>query len=188
MGNLENLRYYSFCKSHAYSYAQLVWCLAYQKAHNPQLFWLSTLNHCNSMYRTWVHMNEAKKAHIELTLGKRPWKLNNGILVSKGSLNTLKKNLNKVWQYKNYGYWIQDEFLDGMYYREKGSKVYFRGLIATYRKYKSLYYITIGCSKDKIIDISVPFKINLYRKDVVEGYGFKSPYIINTRSCEASSL
>lgn len=188
MKNLENLRYYSFCKSHAYSYAQLVWCLAYQKAYNPQLFWLSTLNHCNSMYRTWVHMNEAKKAHIELTLGKRPWKLQNGTLVSKNSLNTLKKNLNKVWQYKNYGYWTQNEFLDNMYYKEKGNKVYFRGLIATYRKYKSLYYITIGCSNDKIIDISVPFKINLYRKDIVEGYGFKNPYIINVKTCEASTL
>jgi DNA polymerase III alpha subunit len=46
---LSNLRKYSFCKSHAYSYAKLVLALTYQKKYNPQLFWLATLNHCRSM-------------------------------------------------------------------------------------------------------------------------------------------
>jgi hypothetical protein len=35
---LTNLKKYSFCKSHALSYAYLVWALAYQKANNPKKF------------------------------------------------------------------------------------------------------------------------------------------------------
>jgi error-prone DNA polymerase len=185
--NLSNLQYYSFCKSHAYSYAQLVWCLAYQKTHNPIQFWLSTLNNCNSMYRTWVHMNEAKKAGIKLTLGKRPWKLNpiTNTITSNSTLNVIKSNENKIWQYKKYGYWTQDEFLDNMYYKEeKGYLVKFRGLIATYRKYKTQYYVTIGCASDgKLYDIIVPFKLNLYHKDYIEGTGYKQPFGIKAKTC-----
>ena len=32
---------YSFCKSHSYSEVQLVYKIAYQKAHNPYKFWKS---------------------------------------------------------------------------------------------------------------------------------------------------
>ena len=48
-----------FCKSHAYSYAQLVWQLAFMKANKPKDFWKATLNHCKSSYRKWVHFFEA---------------------------------------------------------------------------------------------------------------------------------
>ena len=58
LNKLKNLRKYSFCKSHAYSYAQLVWQLAYVKAHFPDKFWKATLNHCDSSYRKWVHYYE----------------------------------------------------------------------------------------------------------------------------------
>ena len=70
---LEQLEYYSFCKSHAFSYAQLIYCLAYQKAHNPINFWLSALNNCNSSFRKWVHFREANYAGIKLNPGKRPF-------------------------------------------------------------------------------------------------------------------
>ena len=53
------LRKYSFCKSHAMSYAQLVWQLAYVKAHDPIAFWRATLHHAQSSYRRWVHLSEA---------------------------------------------------------------------------------------------------------------------------------
>ena len=55
---------------HSYSYAQLVYKLAYQKAHNPKKFWESTLKNVNSAYRKWVHFREAKKAGLKLSLGK----------------------------------------------------------------------------------------------------------------------
>jgi DNA polymerase III alpha subunit len=74
------LQDYSFCKSHAISYAKLVWALAYQKVHNPTKFWLAALNNCNSSYRTWVHFRNAANVNISLdksiiTGGRRPWKL-----------------------------------------------------------------------------------------------------------------
>ena len=74
---LEQLRYYSFCKSHAYSYANMVYCLAYHKHYNPKKFWIATLNNCNSSYRKWVHFREAKKSGIKLTLGRKPWYFKN---------------------------------------------------------------------------------------------------------------
>lgn len=60
MNKLNDLRKYSFCKSHAYSYAQLVWRLAYEKAHHPNRFWKSILKHCQSSYKKWVHLYEAR--------------------------------------------------------------------------------------------------------------------------------
>ena len=57
---LTNLKKYSFCKSHALSYAYLVWALAYQKANNPKEFWKSTIMNCNSMYRDWVATSSTK--------------------------------------------------------------------------------------------------------------------------------
>lgn len=61
---LKNLRQYSFCKSHAFSYAQLVWQLGYMKAHHPAAFWRATLKHNESMYRRWVHLYEARCAGV----------------------------------------------------------------------------------------------------------------------------
>ena len=63
---LSNLRAYSFCKSHSYSYAQLVYKIAYQKAHNPYKFWKSTLKNCSSSYRKWVHLYEARRNGVKV--------------------------------------------------------------------------------------------------------------------------
>jgi len=110
---LEQLQEYSFCKSHAMSYSYLVYALAYQKAHNPKLFWLAALNNCNSSYRSWVHFREAKCAGIQLTLGRRPWKLRGDRLICKDMQMKLIED--PVRDYFQYGYWISDEFLPGMY-------------------------------------------------------------------------
>ena len=141
--SLNNLRKYSFCKSHALSYGKLVWALAYQKIHNPKKFWLSVLNHSNSSYKKWVYFAEAKNAGIRLTLGKRPWILKDDKLVSiyenpnskKKKNNTGSQNITSFFkvkkvkktndnkyttdesinQLKNYGYWISKKFIEGMY-------------------------------------------------------------------------
>lgn len=67
----KDLRKYSFCKSHAFSYAQLVWQLGYMKAHHPREFWMATLMHCQSSYRKWVHQYEARLAGAVLEDEKR---------------------------------------------------------------------------------------------------------------------
>ena len=63
---LNNLRKYGFCKAHAISYAQLVWQLAYQKAHFPKKFWRGTLKNVDTCYRNWVHLYEAKCVGINV--------------------------------------------------------------------------------------------------------------------------
>lgn len=114
---LEQLQAYSFCKSHAISYAKLVWALAYQKVNNPKEFWLATLNNCNSSFRKWVHFREAKNAGITLNVGKPPWSLKDisgkTELVCKGMQKRFL--VNDVKDYFTYGYWISNNFLSGMY-------------------------------------------------------------------------
>ena len=64
---LGNLRKYGFCKAHALSYAQLVWQLAYQKAHHPEQFWKATLKNVDSCCRKWVHIYEAKCEGVSIS-------------------------------------------------------------------------------------------------------------------------
>ena len=80
---LEQLEYYSFCKSHAYSYAQLVYALAYNKVNNKRKFWFSTINNCNSSYRKWVHYREAVKSGLKIVPGKKPYTMKNGVMYPK---------------------------------------------------------------------------------------------------------
>lgn len=188
--NLESLHYYSFCKSHSYSYAQLVWCLAYNKANNPQKFWCSTINHCHSMYKKWVHYCEAKKSGLKLVLGKPPWKVIDNKLINKCYQTKLISN--KIQEYKEYGYWTHPDFIENMYYKQKKGKHYFRGLIATYRKYKrkkcNLTFVTLGYDNGKYIDISINNNVSLFNKDVVEGYGKFSNHMIQVEQYNCLNL
>jgi hypothetical protein len=61
---LKNLSKYGFCKSHAFSYAQLVYKLASMKCHDPKQFWTNTIRHCHSSFRKWVHLYEARLADV----------------------------------------------------------------------------------------------------------------------------
>lgn len=163
MSELDYLVLYSFCKSHAVSYAQLVWALAYEKAHNPHRFWLGALNHCHSEYRKWVYYREAKLSGVSLSREPPPYKLveRQGkptfvSLKSQGEqlrLTQMFQKENQVEQafrdMKDYGYWISDNFLAncglwphsqqtlekwfGTPKEQHQTKVRFRGLIATSR-------------------------------------------------------
>jgi len=151
---LEQLEYYSFCKSHAFSYAQLVVGLAYHKANNPKDFWLSTLNNCNSSYRKWVHFREAVKSGLVIIPGKKPFRKSNGVLIPiKRESNDFKKPLDQLL---NYGYWVTKDFIPGMYYEEYWTKF-------TNRHKKSDKYIT---SDDKI-------KYAKFKGIIVTGRGYK---------------
>lgn len=181
---LLNLRKYSFCKSHAFSYAKLVWALSYQKVYNPKLFWLSTLNNCESMYRPWVHYREAKMAGLKLTLGRRPWKLKDDgeTLISVFSDNNNSKKLTMSQQFNMYGYWIENKFYEdcGVNIVDHQSlKVKFSGLIAIGRisrkyvdkSYKYYTYITIGYQNSYYIDIVIDKYVNFWDYDKIEGHG-----------------
>lgn len=146
---LSNLRQYSFCKSHSYSYAQLVYKLAYQKAHNPYKFWTSTLKNSHSSYRKWVHLYEAKLAGVNVMqiLNKK-----NSVSIYAESRKKKFKGLSKKEQLTRFGYWnmIDKSFFPNCYFYEKDSGVYyFGGIIA------SLRIIRHGRKKVIISSISV---------------------------------
>ena len=155
------LQEYSFCKSHALSYARLVYALAYQKTHNSIQFWLSSLNNCNSSYRSWVHFREAVAAGAKLTAGRAPWHISPSdttriepVYLDQSTNLTGAANSTAEHQiscYFRYGFWPSPEFLPGMYHNiyyadplvNVASKkaptpimvhmCEFRGLIATHR-------------------------------------------------------
>lgn len=185
--NLGALRKYSFCKSHALSYAQLVWALAYQKVYNPKEFWLSNLNHCHSMYRKWVHFCEAKKVGLKVTLGRKPWKLEDDTLISVYKTKKNKKplfltGLNSEEQFKQYGFWTDKKFLPNMYCEvdlnktKLGYKCKFRCLIAAGRKYKDCTFVTLGYANGKYLDCTISKKTNYYY-DGMEGEGYIRGYL-----------
>ena len=127
MSELDYLVLYSFCKSHAVSYAQLVWALAYEKTHNPHRFCMAALNHCHSEYRKWVHFREAKRSGLQLTREPPTYKL--GTKQGRPCLVSLKSQgeqlrLTQMFQkedttiqdfndMRDYGYWLSDNFLEG---------------------------------------------------------------------------
>jgi len=155
--DLNQLQYYSFCKSHALSYAQLVWALAYEKVHNPHAFWVATLNHCNSEYRRWVHWREARSSGLRLTRGQPPYRLGYSktgapmMIPASGEQLLLISDDKPEQAYhdmKTRGYWLGAAYFPGCYCRIKPVaqrrlkssgladteySVSFRGLIATGR-------------------------------------------------------
>ncbi len=177
---LECLQEYSFCKSHAYSYAKLVYALAYQKYHNPRLFWESTLKHCNSSYRTWVHYREAKRHGVDIrrfAKGKTKELLKNNVI----------QRFSDIEEYFRFGYWTGNNFLPNMYYRNLGLReerdeeeldeiegenkkrkkkipyAEFKGIIVTYKIFEADRYVK---KKEK----SKELKKNKYITFVTLGY------------------
>jgi error-prone DNA polymerase len=126
MDDLNQLQHYSFCKSHALSYAQLVWALAYEKAHNPHKFWVAALNHCNSEYRRWVHWREARHSGLRLSRGAPPYRLAHDksgapyMVPSKGEQMLLIRDDTPeqiLQDMKQRGYWCASTFFPGCYRR-----------------------------------------------------------------------
>ena len=163
---LEELKEYSFCKSHAISYAKLVYALAYNKYYRPRDFWCASLNNCNSSYRKWVHYREAFCSGLELTIGEPIWKIKNNKLISNKSISRFKND--NINDYFKYGYWIGKDFLPDMYCTTEiklGIKYYTKRGIEKYK------FIDMK-DKDKYEDLLEIKKIN-FRGLVATGRGFK---------------
>ena len=160
---LSNLRKYSFCKSHSYSYAQLVYKLAYQKAHNKKDFWKATLKNTHSAYRKWVHLYEARLAGVNV----------NNFILKKNDLSIYAKNrlkkfndLSKEDQLRRYGYWdmTDKDFFPNCYFYEKDDGVfYFGGLIASSRMLSyddnKKIVLSVGVGPGKYIEILTKAKV-----------------------------
>jgi Bacterial DNA polymerase III alpha NTPase domain/Type III restriction enzyme, res subunit/Bacterial DNA polymerase III alpha subunit finger domain len=158
MKKLSNLSQYGFCKAHAFSYAQLIWKLAYMKAHYPYEFWKATLNNCVSSYRKWVHFYEAKLAGVDYS--KQLLKRDD---VSIYAVHRRKKieTYTPIQQLQKYGYWIMrnEEFFPGCYFRREGDICCFNGIIASHRltkhkKGKKLM-LFLGVGKKHYIQLNI---------------------------------
>lgn len=171
MKELSYFALYSFCRAHATSYGNLVWALGYEKVRQPHKFWCSVLNHAQSLYRPWVHVQQAKLSGLKFArFGKAPWKLIDNELHP-----CYPEPSEDGWhQFRKRGYWISNRFMPGMFMEIVDNSVKFRGLIATCRYHKAgskdITFVTIGTNKglfDLILDGMPP--IDKY--DVVEGVG-----------------
>jgi len=190
MGRLSNLARYGFCKSHAFSYGQLIWKLAYMKANHPKDFWKATLNNCVSMYKKWVHYYEAHLAGVDLS--KELLKRHD---VSIYASNRRKKieGLNIYEQLRKYGYWIinqEGDFFPGCYIRLNRSQdedrdqdqdqdqdeYHFNGIIAATKILKSKknkkMVLFIGVGKKKYIEVVIENIKYFNNKNIgIEGIG-----------------
>jgi len=162
---------YSFCRAHARSYGELVWALAYEKSRNPWKFWVSCLNHAQSMYRRWVHVEEAKKSGLNfVSFGKGNWKLQqNNVLVEKQEFI-----IDSLEQYKKYGWWTSKNFIGDCFYNKIGNFVNFKGLIGCCTHHtvgdKDLTFITAG-SGGSLFDIVIPGIYDAWGFDTISGFG-----------------
>ena len=161
---LANLRKYSFCKSHSYSYAQLVYKLAYQKAHHPYKFWKSTIKHANSSYRKWVHLYEARLAGVNVMeyLQKK-----NEVSIYAESRRKKFEGLTKKEQLTRFGYWDMTDksfFPNCYFYEKEGGIFYFGGIIASLR--------VLGFGKNKTIVTSIGVGPGKYIEVITKGKYF----------------
>jgi|694.fasta_scaffold10512_14 error-prone DNA polymerase len=174
---LKELSYYalySFCHAHAMSYGYLVWALAYEKTRQPKKFWWSALNHSQSMYRPWVHVQEAKQAGLKFAkFGKGPWTLENNTLYPSQT-----ESPNNGWsQYLERGYWISNRFMPDMYFRTESGKIHFKGLIATGRhhgKDKIVTFVTIGTKTGVYHELILEGQHEFDKYDTIQGCGYFS--------------
>ncbi len=181
---LNDIRKYSFCKSHSFSYAQLVYQLAYMKANHPVEFWKATLKHNESSYKKWVHIFEAASVGVDKV------SKNTSIFSENRNKKQMNTTLNEYDQLRQFGSFkpkrnlITKEisFFNNSCYllfspsdkdekneeknkkdKKSGKEVTFRGIFASQRKLsknKYLFFVCVGSNKyfDLIVENSkVPF-------------------------------
>lgn len=144
---IKNLRKYSFCKSHAYSYAQLVWQLGYMKANYPVAFWKATLKHNESMYRKWVHLYEA--ACVGLNINNDSQYSKSISIYAENRRKTIKKEMISAEPSKQLlklGIWKSIPlFFPGTYIYRKDDRWFIRGIIASSRIISGYDKIKTAC-------------------------------------------
>jgi superfamily II DNA or RNA helicase len=183
LNKLNKLSNYGFCKAHAYSYALLVYNLAYMKTHNPKEFWKATLNNCESSYKKWVHIHEAAQFDI--------YPKNDGSIYA---LNRQKKiyNLSIKEQLKKYGYWIGKDFYPNCYLDKDNNQIKFNGIVASVR-FKSknnikTALIFLGISTSNYIHLNIKnFKSNCGYFIGIKGNGYyksENDKLLNILSCD----
>ena len=153
---LSHLPKYSFAKGHSIAYGQMVWALAYHKARRPKEFWESTLQHCQSSFKKWVHRREA---------------IDNGVWLKNKEVGTIYDQFIKT------GWWDNYEFLPKMGMEREGNQLWFNGIVANFRKIRrgkwSVVLMTIGVGNGEYIDLIIKGKFPYGRYMCIEGWGIE---------------
>ena len=180
---LDGLHGYGFCKAHAYSYAELVYKIAYIKYYQPFEFWKATLKNCESSYRSWVHYFEAKICNVDFKMIKQ----------DKDSIYCKTKNdmiykLNHTEHFAKYGIWNLkiDLFYPNCYGYISNNKYYYKGIVASIKVLDKIiiYFICIGINKyiEIVIDKKKMNNSN-FKKIGVKGFGnLQESSIISVKS------
>lgn len=178
INDIEAFRTFSMCKAHSVSYAYVTWALAYNKAHNPKKFWKSTLNHSQSMWRPWVHIEEAKLAGWNIIPGKPPYQDFGGFLTPQGGMRSLFP-IDPWVELRKHGMWSSHDFPKGIGMANDDERVELNGIIGTHRIIKKddgfcVTFVTVGTSKggyhDLVLDGAVDLKGALSVSGIGEAY------------------
>ena len=169
---IKNLHGYSFCKSHAFSYAELIYKLAFCKYYHKEKFWTSTLKHTETSYKKWVHYSEAYQVNVDFS----------EIIGNSGSVYRVNRTkdiykLSNSEHFNKYGVWNLNEFnfYPGCYGYFKNNNYYFRGIIGQTKVINNtnIYFIGIAPKKyiEIIINTSKYFNKANYQKQIIQGFG-----------------
>lgn len=151
---LRELSNFGLCRAHAINLGRLIWAIAYQKAHNPEKFWQSTLKHCQGSYSHWVYHHEAKLA---------------------GAIPVTYQG-NEVNELLNQGHWHSDKFIPVCTELRRPGEVEFCGLVANYRVFKSgpkqyITFVTIGTGNGKYLDVILDRAVSFHEQPIIWGVG-----------------
>lgn len=151
---LRELSNFGLCRAHAINLGRLIWALAYQKAHNPEIFWKAALKHCQGSYSKWVYWQEAKLA------GAIP--------------SLIEGNEIKDLMYK--GKWDSPKFIPICTEIRKPGEVEFCGIVANYRVFKSkpkeyITFVTLGTGNGRYLDVVLNRAISFHEEPIIWGMG-----------------
>lgn len=93
---LVNLSKYGFCKSHSINYAQMIYCLYWNKFYKPKLFWEGVIKSVKGYYRDWVYIRKALGYGLKFK----------GI-----------ENCSPFYHLIYTGYWLKKDFVSRCYFR-----------------------------------------------------------------------
>lgn len=175
LADILQFREYSLCQSHGVSYGRMAWALAYQKARKPAEFWCAALNHCQSMYATFLYVQGAKAAGLQVAGGKGRWNLDGKWLTPADSQTELWER-SPEGQYGQWGYWTTPGEFPGTQYTESRGRAQFAGLVAGGRRLRkedgtSVTFLTVLVSKYKLIDIVIDGRVEEFHGLFIQGEG-----------------
>ena len=158
---MQSLSGFGLCRAHAVNLGRLIWALAWQKAHNPRVFWRAALLHCQGSYARWVYKNEAKRAGWDLRdLGFDNWIMED-----------------PVESFVENGCWNSPGFLPGMGVHNLYLDHYeFAGIVANSRVFRRernryIHFVTLGVGEGEYVDLIVDAPIKYERSSVIVGMG-----------------